>query len=71
MEFTAKQISDFLSGEIDGDPGSKVHTISKIEEAQPGSLTFLANPAYEQFIYSTGASIVLVNKDFKAEKPLN
>ncbi|MBW6479101.1 MAG: UDP-3-O-(3-hydroxymyristoyl)glucosamine N-acyltransferase [Bacteroidales bacterium] len=71
MEFTAKQISDFLSGEIEGDPGLKVNTISKIEEAQPGSLTFLANPAYAQFIYNTGASIVLVNKDFKPEKPLN
>jgi len=71
MEFTAKQISDFLSGEIVGDPGSKVNTISKIEEAQPGSLTFLANPSYSQFIYTTGASIVLVNKDFKPEKPLN
>lgn len=71
MEFTAKQISDFLSGEIDGDPGSRVNTISKIEEAQPGSLTFLANLAYSQFIYTTGASIVLVNKDFIPEKPLN
>lgn len=71
MEFTAKQISEFLSGEIEGDPGSKVNTISKIEEAQPGSLTFLANPAYSQFIYTTGASIVLVNKDFNPEKPLS
>ena len=70
MEFTAKQISDFLSGEIEGDPGSRVNTISKIEEALPGSLTFLANLAYSQFIYTTGASIVLVNKDFKPEKPL-
>jgi len=71
MEFTAKQISDFLKGEIEGNPASKVNTISKIEEAQPGSLTFLANPAYAQFIYTTGASIVLVNKDFMPEKPLN
>lgn len=71
MEFTAKQISDFLNGEIEGDQEAKVNTISKIEEARPGSLTFLANPAYSQFIYTTGASIVLVNKDFKPEKPLN
>jgi len=71
MEFTAKQISDFLSGEIEGNPDTRVNTISKIEEAQSGSLTFLANLAYSQFIYTTGASIVLVNKDFKPEKPLN
>jgi UDP-3-O-[3-hydroxymyristoyl] glucosamine N-acyltransferase len=71
MEFTAKQISDFLNGEIEGDREAKVNTISKIEEAQPGSLTFLANPAYSQFIYTTGASIVLVNKDFKPEKPID
>lgn len=71
MEFTAKQICEFLRGELEGDPGSKVNTISKIEEARPGSLTFLANPAYSQFIYTTGASIILVNKDFNPEKPLN
>ena len=68
MEFTAKQISEFLKGEIEGDPKVSVNTISKIEEAGAGSLTFLANPAYTQFIYNTDASIVLVNKDFKAEK---
>jgi len=71
MEFTAKQISDFLRGEIEGDPGTIVNTISKIEEAQPGSLTFLANPAYSQYIYTTGASIVLINRDFKPDKHLN
>lgn len=71
MEFTAKQISDYLKGEIDGDPELKVNTISKIEEARPGSLTFLANPAYSQYIYTTGASIILVNKDFNPEKPLS
>jgi UDP-3-O-[3-hydroxymyristoyl] glucosamine N-acyltransferase len=70
MEFTARQIADFLQGEIEGDQNAKVHTISKIEEANQGSLTFLANPAYTQFIYSTGASIVLVNKDFKKENAI-
>lgn len=70
MEFTAKQIAGFLNGEIEGDPESKVSGISKIEEAIPGTLTFLANPAYTQFIYSTGASIVLVNKSFIPEKKL-
>jgi UDP-3-O-[3-hydroxymyristoyl] glucosamine N-acyltransferase len=71
MEFTARQIADFLKGEIEGDPDVKVHTLSKIEEASKGSLTFLANPAYTPYIYKTGASIVLVNKDFKPEQPLN
>ncbi len=70
MEFTARQIADYLKGEIEGDPEVKVHTISKIEEAAAGSLTFLANPAYTQWIYKTGASIVLVNKDFKPENSL-
>jgi UDP-3-O-[3-hydroxymyristoyl] glucosamine N-acyltransferase len=70
MEFSAQQIAGFLKGEIDGDPEVKVNTFSKIEEAQPGSLTFLANPAYTQFIYQTGATIVLVNKDFRPEKEL-
>ncbi len=68
MEFTAKQIADFLKGEIEGSEDVKVHTISKIEEASQGSLTFLANPAYTPYIYTTDASIVLVNKDFVPEQ---
>lgn len=71
MEFTAKQIADFLKGEIEGDQSVSVHNIAKIEEARAGDLTFLANPAYTSFIYTTGASIVLVGKDFKPEKVLN
>lgn len=71
MEFTARQIADFLKGEVEGDENVKVHTISKIEEAATGSLTFLANPAYTPFIYKTGASIVLVNQNFKAESPVS
>jgi UDP-3-O-[3-hydroxymyristoyl] glucosamine N-acyltransferase len=67
MEFTARQIAEFLGGEIEGNPEVKVNTLSKIEEAIEGSLTFLANPAYTPHIYKTGASIVLVNKSFKAE----
>lgn len=70
MEFTAKQIATFLKGTIEGSEDAKVHTISKIEEASAGSLTFLANPAYAQYIYTTGADIVLVNNDFVPDKPL-
>jgi UDP-3-O-[3-hydroxymyristoyl] glucosamine N-acyltransferase len=64
MEFTAQQISDFLKGTVVGDPAAKVNNFSRIEEGIPGTLTFLANPKYEHFIYETKASIVLVNEDF-------
>jgi UDP-3-O-[3-hydroxymyristoyl] glucosamine N-acyltransferase len=65
MEFTAAMIAGFLKGEIEGDPDVKVNTIAKIEEGFEGALSFLANPKYEHFIYTTGSSIVLVNKTFK------
>lgn len=71
MEFTARQISDILSGTITGDPETKVSRLSKIEEGTPGSLTFLANPKYTEFIYSTGASVVIVANDFTPEKPIS
>jgi len=64
MEFTAATIAGFLKGEIEGNPEVKVNTIAKIEEGHEGALSFLANPKYEHFIYTTGSSIVLVNKNF-------
>ena len=64
MEFTAQQIADFLKGTVIGDPTTKVSSFSKIEEGVPGAITFLANPKYEQFIYETKASVILVNNDF-------
>jgi len=70
MEFTAQQIADFLKGTVDGDPTIKVSTFAKIEEGIPGSLTFLANPKYEHYIYETKASVVLVNNDFTPENPI-
>ncbi|MDD4922566.1 MAG: UDP-3-O-(3-hydroxymyristoyl)glucosamine N-acyltransferase [Bacteroidales bacterium] len=70
MEITAKQLASYLSGEIEGDPDVSVNTISKIEEGLPGTLTFLANPKYAPYIYTTKASIVLVNKDFTPEQPI-
>ncbi|HJV77531.1 MAG TPA: UDP-3-O-(3-hydroxymyristoyl)glucosamine N-acyltransferase [Paludibacter sp.] len=70
MEFTAQQIADFLHGEIQGDPSVKVSNFSKIEEGKPGTLTFLSNPKYIQYIYDCQASIVLVNKDFAPEKEI-
>ncbi len=68
MNFTAKMIANFLNGQIEGDPEVEVHNISKIEEGTPGTLSFLANPKYEKYIYTTSASIVLVNNDFKPTK---
>lgn len=64
MEFTAATIAGFLNGDIEGDPEIKVNTIAKIEEGQTGALSFLSNPKYEQFIYETKSSVVLVNKSF-------
>jgi UDP-3-O-[3-hydroxymyristoyl] glucosamine N-acyltransferase len=64
MEFTAATIAGFLKGEVEGDAGIKVNTIAKIEEGQPGALSFLANPKYEHYLYDTKSSIVLVNKSF-------
>lgn len=71
MKFTAQQIASNLNGEIVGDATAEVHTLSKIEEAEEGSLTFLANPKYQNFIYTTKASITIVNENFVAEKPVN
>lgn len=69
--FTAKQVADILNGTVEGDPNVTVNDFSKIEEGRPGSLTFLANPKYISYIYSTKASVVLVNSDFIAEKPVD
>lgn len=71
MNFTAEKIAEFLNGEIEGDPKVTVNNISKIEEGEPNTLSFLANPKYTNFIYTTKASIVLVNKSFKPERELN
>lgn len=68
MEFTAQQIADLLQGIVEGNPQETVSSLSKIEEGKSGSLSFLGNPAYSQFIYSTKASVVIVNKDFVPER---
>jgi len=64
MEFSAQQIAGFLNGTVEGNPGTKVSNLSKIEEGVEGTMTFLANPKYTQFIYTTRASVVVVSKDF-------
>ena len=70
MEFTAKQIAEVIDGTIVGNPDVKVNNLSKIEEGKEGTLSFLANPKYNHFIYSTNASIVIVNHDFVPEKEI-
>ena len=64
MEFTAATIAGFLKGEIAGDPDVVVSTFAKIEEGCEGALSFLANPKYEHYLYTTHSSVVLVNKSF-------
>ncbi|MFI3262042.1 MAG: UDP-3-O-(3-hydroxymyristoyl)glucosamine N-acyltransferase [Rikenellaceae bacterium] len=64
MEFTAEMIASFLGGEIVGSKEARVNSVAKIEEAKAGNLAFLANLKYEQYIYTTKASIVIVNKDY-------
>lgn len=70
MKFTAAQIAQLLQGEIAGNSNEAVSDLSKIEEGKPGTLTFLANPKYEEYIYTTMASIAIVNKTFTPEKAL-
>jgi UDP-3-O-[3-hydroxymyristoyl] glucosamine N-acyltransferase len=70
MEFNAKDIAMILNGTVEGDSEVKLHNISKIDQGIPGTLTFLSNPAYTKFIYSTLASAVLVSRDFCPEETL-
>ena len=71
MEFTAAAIAGFLKGEIVGDPGTVVNTVAKIEEGRAGALSFLANPKYEHYLYTTESSIVLVNKSLVPSGKVN
>ncbi len=69
MEFTIDQIAAMLHGEVEGNGQGKVKTIGKIQDAKKGAITFLSNPKYEEFLYSSEASAVIVKKDFQATKP--
>ena len=71
MEFTAKMLADMLHGTVDGDENIKVSDFSKIEDGRPGTLTFLSNMKYVNYIYTTKASVVLVNNDFAPEKHID
>lgn len=71
MEFTAHQISVILNGSLEGEPAARVRHLSKIEDGADGSLSFLANPKYEQYLYTTRASVVIINEDLVLAKPVD
>ena len=70
MEFSARQIADFIQGKVEGDENATVHTFAKIEEGTPGAISFLSNPKYTHYIYTTESSIVLVNEDLELNQPV-
>ncbi|WP_162128240.1 UDP-3-O-(3-hydroxymyristoyl)glucosamine N-acyltransferase [Flavobacterium phycosphaerae] len=70
MKFTAAQIAGILEGEVVGNPDAEVFKLAKIEEGTEGSLTFLANPKYVNFIYTTEATITIVNNTFEPEQAI-
>lgn len=70
MQFTAQQIADLLQGVVEGNAAVTVSRLSKIEEGGEGSLSFLANPAYTQYVYGTMASVVIIGKDFALNGPV-
>ena len=70
MEFSAQQIAELLGGTVEGNPSAAVSTFAKIEEGQPGAISFLANPKYAHYLYDTESSIVLIGRDFVLERPV-
>lgn len=70
MQFTAQQIAMLVGGTLEGSPDAPVNTVGKIEEAGPGALAFLANPKYEEFLYSSRASVILINESLVLQAPV-
>jgi UDP-3-O-[3-hydroxymyristoyl] glucosamine N-acyltransferase len=70
MEFTARQIAEITGGDVEGNAEAAISRVVKIDEDSKGGLSFLANPKYEPFIYTTGADIVIVSREFRAEKSI-
>ena len=71
MKFSVKQLAQLLGGSVEGDEGEEIFTLSKIEEAKKGSISFLSNLKYEPFLYKTRASAVIVAKDFRPKSPVS
>ncbi|MBQ3635997.1 MAG: UDP-3-O-(3-hydroxymyristoyl)glucosamine N-acyltransferase [Bacteroidales bacterium] len=70
MEFTAKQVADLIRGQVEGNPEAVVRDVSKIEEGRPGTLSFFSNPKYEHYVYSTQASVIIVDNSFEPKQPV-
>ena len=70
MEVTAEVIAQHFNGEIVGDPNVKVSSVAKIENGKPGNICFLANPKYEQYLYTCKASIIIINRSFQPKEPV-
>src|SRR5690606_26232415 len=70
MQFSAHQHARLVNGALEGNPDVMVEQLAKIEEASTGSLSFLSNPKYEQYLYTTKASVVIVNDDLKLDRPI-
>lgn len=70
MEFTVSQIASMLGGEVSGNGNEKINMLAKIQDAKKGQIAFLSNPKYEQYIYTTHASAVIVKKDFQPKKEI-
>ena len=71
MEFKAKEIAEILGGTVDGNPEATVTTFARIESGRPGTICFFANPKYEQYVYSSKAEIIIVNKTFEPKETVN
>jgi UDP-3-O-[3-hydroxymyristoyl] glucosamine N-acyltransferase len=71
MQFSALQIAGLIDGKVEGNPDASVDSFGKIEEARPGQLAFLANPKYEDHLYTTKASVILVNDSQALKKKIN
>jgi len=71
MQFTAQQIATLIQGKLEGDPNSKVSTVAKVEEAKEGCLTFIANPKYEEYLYTSKASIIIINDSLEVTHPVH
>ncbi len=70
MQYSAEDLSKILKGTLEGDPAVLVSSFSKIEEGRPGTVSFIANPKYSHYIYDSKSSIILVNKEFKTQEPV-
>ena len=71
MKFKAIQIADILNGKVEGDDQISIDSLSKIEEGKKGSISFLGNPKYNRFLYTTKSSIIIVKDDYVLEKPID